>query len=109
MYNDYTDEELRLNPPAQPKMDQLERSILAETPRVTKFPCAFDQPEPIPGAAADDGDGEDPGMALAEGMLEEDNADAQTGDASGDSWLVKDTLDIDEDAENDEENDVMEE
>ena len=27
---------------------------------------------------------------------------------SQDSWLVKDTSDIDEDAENDEENDVME-
>ena len=47
---DYADDELKLNPPGQPKLDLLERSILAETPRVTKFPCAFDQPEAIPSA-----------------------------------------------------------
>ena len=106
MNSDYTDEEMRLNPPPQPKLDLLERSILAENPRVTKFPCLFDQPEPIPGAT---GEGETSEMGLAEGTLEEEGMDAQTGGASQDSWLIKDTSDIDEDAENDEENDVMEE
>ena len=33
---------------------------------------------------------------------------SQEGAASPDSWLVRDTSDIDEDAENDEEHEVME-
>jgi histone chaperone ASF1 len=32
--NDYVDEELRENPPAQPDMSKIQRSILAEKPRV---------------------------------------------------------------------------
>lgn len=35
--NEYTDPELRENPPAQPIFEQLQRNILATSPRVTRF------------------------------------------------------------------------
>ena len=41
--NEYNDEELRENPPSVPQLDKIVRNILAEKPRVTRFPCgAFD-------------------------------------------------------------------
>jgi histone chaperone ASF1 len=40
--NEYADEELREDPPAQPRIDRVMRNILAEKPRVTRFPCEFD-------------------------------------------------------------------
>lgn len=36
--NEYLDEELRENPPEQIAYEKLYRSILAEKPRVTRFP-----------------------------------------------------------------------
>ena len=47
--NEYTEEEMRENPPEPPQLDKLTRIILAESPRVTRFPCEFDKPAPIPG------------------------------------------------------------
>ncbi|XP_074601847.1 histone chaperone ASF1-like [Brevipalpus obovatus] len=35
--NEYSDAELRENPPTQPQFDKLQRNILATNPRVTKF------------------------------------------------------------------------
>ncbi|KAI8330909.1 histone chaperone [Chlamydoabsidia padenii] len=35
--NEYTDEELRENPPAQVMMDKLQRNILADKPKVTRY------------------------------------------------------------------------
>ena len=40
--NEYNDEELQENPPNVPKLDCIVRNILAEKPRVTRFPCEFD-------------------------------------------------------------------
>tara|TARA_B100001778_G_C18549095_1_gene612189 strand:- start:609 stop:1112 length:504 start_codon:yes stop_codon:yes gene_type:complete len=40
--NEYNDEELRENPPSLPQLDKIVRNILAEKPRVTRFPCEFD-------------------------------------------------------------------
>jgi histone chaperone ASF1 len=40
--NEYNDEELRENPPSVPKLEAIVRNILAEKPRVTRFPCEFD-------------------------------------------------------------------
>ncbi|KAG0351759.1 Histone chaperone asf1 [Podila minutissima] len=42
--NDYLDEELRENPPESIAYDKLYRSILAEKPRVTRFPINWDNP-----------------------------------------------------------------
>jgi ASF1 like histone chaperone len=35
--NDYMDEQMRLEPPETPKLELLQRSILADKPRVTRF------------------------------------------------------------------------
>ncbi|GFR49360.1 hypothetical protein Agub_g11386 [Astrephomene gubernaculifera] len=64
--NEYMDEELRENPPEQPRLDRLQRSILADHPRVTRFPIAFDAPEAPVGAQPME---EDPSNAMqAEGQ-----------------------------------------
>ena len=40
--NEYADEALREDPPATVRLDRVVRNILAEKPRVTRFPCEFD-------------------------------------------------------------------
>lgn len=47
--NEYQEEELRENPPEQPIIDKLCRSILADHPRVTRFPVDFDSTSTDPG------------------------------------------------------------
>jgi histone chaperone ASF1 len=47
--NEYADEALREDPPATVRLDRVVRNILAEKPRVTRFPCEFDAPA-IPAA-----------------------------------------------------------
>ncbi|KAF9576429.1 Histone chaperone asf1 [Mortierella alpina] len=42
--NDYLEEELRENPPEEIAYEKLYRSILAEKPRVTRFPINWDNP-----------------------------------------------------------------
>ncbi|KAG0291649.1 Histone chaperone asf1 [Linnemannia gamsii] len=42
--NDYLEQELRDNPPEQIAYEKLFRSILAEKPRVTRFPINWDNP-----------------------------------------------------------------
>lgn len=43
--NDYDDEQLREEPPPRVLIDRVQRNILADKPRVTKFPINF-HPEP---------------------------------------------------------------
>jgi histone chaperone ASF1 len=71
---EYTDEELRESPPEVPRVEQLTRSILADHPRVTKFPVPFDE-EP----AAEMGEG---GAA----QMEESAGGAQES-AGGDAMM----------------------
>ncbi|XP_034940636.1 histone chaperone asf1 [Chelonus insularis] len=40
--NEYTDPELRENPPAQPQFDKVQRNILSDKPRVTRFKINWD-------------------------------------------------------------------
>ncbi|KAG2484517.1 hypothetical protein HYH03_016657 [Edaphochlamys debaryana] len=47
--NEYVDEELRENPPEVPRVDRLQRSILADHPRVTRYVIPFDEPQPVEG------------------------------------------------------------
>lgn len=42
MNNEYTEEELRLNPPLKPVIEKIQRNILSEKPRVTKIPIKWD-------------------------------------------------------------------
>ncbi|EFJ45864.1 anti-silencing factor [Volvox carteri f. nagariensis] len=69
--NDYLDEELRENPPEQPRLDRLQRSILDEHPRVTRYAIPFDDPEPADGAQPMDEDGSQPmqGTESADAMM----------------------------------------
>ena len=53
--NEYADEELRENPPDTVRLDRVVRNILAEKPRVTRFPCEFDTPT-VPTAATMEAD-----------------------------------------------------
>ena len=41
MNNDYDDEQLREEPPPRVLIDRVQRNILADKPRVTKFPINF--------------------------------------------------------------------
>jgi len=40
--NEYLEEELRLEPPSKPILEKLQRNILADKPRVTRFPIKWD-------------------------------------------------------------------
>ena len=42
--NEYSDPELKENPPAVPQFDKLSRNILASNPRVTRFKIDWDEP-----------------------------------------------------------------
>ncbi|KAK3287801.1 ASF1 anti-silencing function 1 [Cymbomonas tetramitiformis] len=46
--NEYAEEELRENPPETPILAKIQRNILADKPRVTKFSIEFDQTASIP-------------------------------------------------------------
>lgn len=43
--NEYLEEELQQDPPMVPDIEKIQRSILADKPRVTKFPISFDDVE----------------------------------------------------------------
>ncbi|GLC40883.1 Histone chaperone asf1b [Pleodorina starrii] len=70
--NDYMDEELRENPPEQPRLDRLQRSILDAHPRVTRYSIPFDEPEPMEGAQPMDedmGGQQAPGVEQVDAMM----------------------------------------
>ncbi|XP_043476205.1 histone chaperone ASF1A [Leptopilina heterotoma] len=50
--NEYTDVELRENPPPQPQFDKVQRNILGDKPRVTRFKINWDD-STSPSASAD--------------------------------------------------------
>lgn len=68
--NEYTDPELRENPPPQPQFDKVQRNILGDKPRVTRFKINWDD-----GASSTEN-------SVPEGMeapnLEETSQDAPT-------------------------------
>ena len=64
--NEYEDEEMRLEPPEAPVIEKIVRNILADKPRVTRFPVKWDgvdeteMPPEVVGFEGDDGiDGTD--------------------------------------------------
>jgi len=42
--NEYTDESLKDDPPEVPQVDKVERRVLADKPRVTRYPIEWDDP-----------------------------------------------------------------
>ncbi len=53
MSNEYVDEHLREEPPAKVLINRVQRNILADKPRVTKFPIVFNSPPPPPNPIPD--------------------------------------------------------
>lgn len=51
--NEYPTEELNENPPSNPVVKDITRTIAAHDPRVTKFPHKFDFCQPTPAATTD--------------------------------------------------------
>ena len=48
--NEYADPEMRENPPTQPQFDKVQRNILADKPRVTRFKINWDDSTNLPSA-----------------------------------------------------------
>ena len=46
--NEYIEEALREEPPARVVIEKVQRNILSDKPRVTKFPVVFSSPPPAP-------------------------------------------------------------
>ena len=44
--NEYMDESMREEPPAKVMLDKIQRNILAEKPRITRFPVPWDPIDP---------------------------------------------------------------
>lgn len=86
--NEYDDEQLRAEPPATPLLEHLTRNILADKPRVTRFPIrwdAVDELEPPPSVfGADGGETVD---EEASDVAEDSNSDRDDVD-DGDSESV---------------------
>ncbi|KAH9306527.1 hypothetical protein KI387_010931, partial [Taxus chinensis] len=74
--NDYDDEQLREEPPPRILIDRVQRNILADKPRVTKFPINFHPatigPPEDPGLPPDDSGlpPDDPGLPSTDPMEE---------------------------------------
>ncbi|KAJ2064237.1 Histone chaperone asf1 [Coemansia sp. S146] len=80
--NAYIDEALLLTPPDVPMLDKIHRSILADKPRVTRFPINWDDPskEEAPPAQPADGDMVDEDAMDADNQF---NGGAVVGDDEG--------------------------
>lgn len=68
--NDYDDEQLREEPPTKVLVEKVQRNILSDKPRVTKFPINFHPEnggnEEPPPAVENDGDEEPPAASPSE-------------------------------------------
>ncbi|CAP25035.1 Protein CBR-UNC-85 [Caenorhabditis briggsae] len=81
--NEYTDEELKENPPAQPQVDKLSRKVETEDLRVTTFPIRWTDEDPAPEPAVEEEQvfAEEDLMPLNdEGQEEEDDDDDEDDD-----------------------------
>lgn len=108
--NEYDEETLRLEPPTPPQIDRLIRNILADKPRVTRFPIRWDAvdelepppPQPDLPEELSVGLGDEGGVEMLEQEQEEEDDD--DGDMAVTSE-VDDEEDLDdEDDDNDDDN-----
>lgn len=67
--NEYSEQELRENPPAKPLFHQMTRNILASKPRVTRFKINWDD-TPANGSGTASGMEEEAGMNMQNGIEE---------------------------------------
>ncbi|KAJ1849721.1 Histone chaperone asf1 [Coemansia sp. RSA 2708] len=91
VHSAYTDEALQANPPAAPALDKVQRSILAEKPRVTQFTINWEDPTQ---------DEQPPAQSVEEMMAgDDDEDDAQDEDSDDDDEdEADDDADVDLDA-----------
>lgn len=78
--NEYADPALAEAPPERPQLDKLQRNIMADHPRVTKFPHDFDNPPapppaPVEGAEGDADDDDVMAMDDADDGAEDEEED----------------------------------
>lgn len=69
--NDYDDEQLREEPPQKIMIDRIQRNILSDKPRVTKFPINFNPENSDNGEQAPDPDPDPDHVAEADKLEEE--------------------------------------
>jgi histone chaperone ASF1 len=88
--NEYTDPELAgENAPAMPQIDKLQRNIMADYPRVTKFPHDFDNdPQPMPEAEPEPEPEDMQDMQEEDEEEDEDSAGEQENMAPQDNTAV---------------------
>ncbi|KAI9477429.1 Histone chaperone asf1 [Coemansia sp. RSA 989] len=103
--NAYADEELQANPPATPDITKIQRSILADKPRVTQFTINWDDPTkeeqpPMQSVeemmAAEDTEEEDPEDA---DEVEEEEEEDDKGDVDLDETEAQDEAELEYDDE----------
>lgn len=77
--NDYDDEQLREEPPQKVLIDRVQRNILTDKPRVTKFPINFrpenserDEQAPPPDHVVEEEDPNEGQLPLSKSKSEED-------------------------------------
>ncbi|XP_044260709.1 histone chaperone asf1 [Tribolium madens] len=79
--NEYTDQELRENPPSPPQFDKVVRNILASEPRVTRFKINWEEPN----AQENGAPAAEPQTALAE---PEPRAEMPAFNENSNSWAA---------------------
>ncbi|PVU91046.1 hypothetical protein BB559_004333 [Furculomyces boomerangus] len=104
--NEYIEEELKENPPEKPIIEKIHRIILADKPRVTRFPINWENPDedvaPLQPAASNDSNA-DP-INTGDGNMDGDNPENKDVEMNEEESLDEDEED-EEDEENEEDND----
>lgn len=93
--NEYTDQALIDEPPAKPLVEKIQRTLLAEKPRVTRFAIKWDseasEPNEYPPEQAEADAAEDDEAQYAAGEEEEEDEEEEAGPADAEAdGLVKD-------------------
>ena len=102
--NSYSDPELVNNPPSPPRTELMHREILAQKPRVTRFPINWDNPAaPTANAASPGTDGMVSSMLQAANGTTSSSSTSSTNNNKMDESDVIMDMDEDEDMEEDDE------
>lgn len=87
--NDYSDQELRENPPAKPLFDKMTRNILATKPRVTRFKINWDDANGNAAEEQIDGEaGTSDNNQIGQGMMDFDGDEMGLGELDENSLVM---------------------
>jgi len=107
--NSYSDPELVNNPPSPPRTELMHREILAQKPRVTRFPINWDNPAPTANAASPGTDGmtsmmlQQQQQQMPSGTSTSSSGHTATSEKINENDVLMDMDEDDEDMEEDEE------